>query len=302
MSDKLTTINYDFNTYPDLESIVNELQKSWISKINILEEGLQKSKEIYSNINKSYFSIEKMHILYEEQINLLKKIQKIVIKLKEEFTNKNENISNDVPEEIKKGFQYFNFIKKYPIRGLAIFLFLIIFYNSSVIHEFFKHEINTKIFSTEITQKEKIKLKHIFFASSDFMEFFNEKKDNKDVEWSIYENSLQEHFSALNFIENNLFKDTNIVDWLKNYDRTRALFEGHLDKDYPNYSFLYHAGLNLLVYIQSGTPIYLEDFVINWAKFKNNNDFVIPNFDTSNIKSQNDAKKIYMEILVWLKN
>lgn len=69
MSDKLITINYDFNTYPDLESIVNGLEESWISKINILEEGLQKSKEIYSNINKSYFSIQKMHILYEEQIN-----------------------------------------------------------------------------------------------------------------------------------------------------------------------------------------------------------------------------------------
>ncbi|MBF7071593.1 hypothetical protein [Aliarcobacter butzleri] len=302
MSDKLITINYDFNTYPDLESIVNGLEESWISKINILEKGLQKSKEIYSNINKSYFSIEEMHILYEEQINLLKKIQKIVIKLKEEFTKKNENISNDVPEEIKKGFQYFNFIKKYPIRGLAICLFLIIFYNSSVIYEFFKHEINTKIFSIEITQKEKIKLKHIFFASSDFMELFNEKKDNKDVERSIYKNSLQEHFSALNFIENNLFKDTNIVDWLKNYDRTRALFEGHLDKDYPNYSFLYHAGLNLLVYIQSGTPIYLEDFVINWEKFKDNNDFIVPSFDTSKIKSHTDAVKIYMEILTWLKN
>jgi hypothetical protein len=302
MSDKLTTINYDFNTYPDLESIVNELEKSWISKIDILEKELKESKEIYFNINESYFSIEKMHILYGEQINLLKKIEKIVIKLKEEITYKNENISNDAPEEIKKGFQYFNFIKKYPILGLSICLFLIIFYNSSVIYEFFKHEINTKIFSIEITQKEKIKLKHIFLAGSDFMELFNEKRDNENVEWSIYKNSLQEHFSALNFIENNLFKDTNINDWLKNYDSTRALFEGHLDKDYPNYSFLYHAGLDLLVYIQSGAPNYLEDFVINWEKFKNNNDFVIPNFDTSNIKSQNDAVKIYMEILTWLKN
>ena len=188
MSNKLMTINYDFSTYPDLESIVNGLEESWISRIDILEKELKKSKEIYFNINKSYFSIREMHILYEEQINLLKKIQEIVLKFKAESISKNENISNDVPEEIKKGFQYFNFIKKYPIRGLLICLLLIVFYNSATIYELLRHDINTKILNVEVAEKDKLKLKHIFFVSNELLMFYHENK-NKRVEWSSYQNS-----------------------------------------------------------------------------------------------------------------
>lgn len=218
-------------------------------------------------------------------------------------------ISNDMPKYIVEILQYYYLLKKYPIRSmffLFIFLFIFLIYNTyPTIFKFFKHDINTKILNIEVTQKEKIKLKHIFFASTNLIEIFYDIKNKEAIYMNTYKRHLEENFSALGFMENNLFKynkDVNVIDYLNDYDSTRALFKGFIDREYSLYSSLYDAGLNLLVYIKSGENIYLEIFIKNWEKFKKNNDFIAPNFDTSIIKSQNDAMKIYIEILTWLKN
>lgn len=307
----LLSINSDFSNYPSLTSIINELKKDLINaeKINELQNTLNKSKNMVESQNVNLYSINAMNILLEKQIQSLNEVLRVVRMLEFSDLYKKENpIKNaefdisDAPEEVKKAFWLFGFMKKHLIKGIIILILFLGYQSKDYIYEQNKHYIHVYILHTEIAQEEKVKLKHIFMTGENFVNLFHEMRDYKSVEISGYKDSLQEHFSALGFNGNELMEDANISQfyWMKKYNKVRSSFEGHIDKNFANYRSLYDAGLNLSVYINSGDKIDLEDFVQDWKKFQENSDFVTPDFDLSKIKSPNDATKIYLEIQKWL--
>lgn len=302
----LCSINHDITTFPSLTLTIQKMEKYWINKdrIDEYQNILKKSKYLFAIRDQQLYAINWMIRLFEQQIELLAEVYRILHMLKSSDLYKKENHIEDnlidtknAPKQIKNSI----WLKEHSIRGLIMMMILVVFYNLSVISEYVKQNFGIQIFKIEATQEEKIKMKHIFQSGDSFVSLWNEKRDYKSVEISGNRNALQEHFSALNFDGNKLFLETkNPMDWLKNYNDMRSSFEGYIDRNFPKYRSLYDAGVNLSAYIKSGEVICLEDFIKNWKKFQENSNLSTPNFDISKIKSTNDAIKIYLEIQKWL--
>lgn len=306
----LFNINAYVGEYPTLTSSLEAIEKYWVNeeRINEYKKILELSNKAKVDHQIDLYSINAMQRLFQKQIEHLEQIQVIVRMLKRSDLYQKENHIenskvdiNNAPEKIKNFVWFYNLSKRHPVQSFVFAILLVGFYFLSPIYSYIRDDFGISIFKIEATQEEKIKMKHVFQVGDAFVSLFHEMADNKTVDISINRNALQEHFSALNFDGNKLFIEaTNPIDWLKNYNDTRASFEGYIDRNFPKYRLLYDTGVNLSTYIKSGELIFLEDFIKSWTKFQESNNLSTPNFDTSKIKSTNDAIKIYLEIQKWL--
>lgn len=308
----LLSINSD---YPSLTSIINELKKDLINveKINELQNTLNKSKNMIESQNVNLYSINAMNILLEKQIQSLNEVLRVVRMLEFSDLYKKENhIENakidttDAPEQIKSSIWFVNFVKQYPILGVMVLVFFVLYLSKDYIYEQNKHFIHVNILHTEVAEDEKIKLNHIFNAGGQFVSLYDEIKYKKNSELSISKNELTMHFSALNFNDNGLLKysDMDLQTRLNEYGTLRSKFEGHIHQKFPQYKSLYDAGLYIVLAIQTKDQKYLNEFDKNWKKFQENCDYETPDFDIGNIRSSNDMTvksiEIFTEIKQWL--
>lgn len=311
----LVTINTDLSAYPTLTATINKIRKHWLNteRINEYRNTYLKSKNLYEKFNHSNYVIRAMQQLFNKQIELLEEAMRLVKMLENSDLYKRESphllnsigSSKDAPDHVKNFTWYFNFLKYRPVLAIFVALVLIISWKFDWVYENSKHFINVKILHKEIDSSEKIKAEHIFNTGGQFLSLFHEMKFSKNTEPSISKIELKKHFSALNFNDNNLlnYNDTDLIERFNTYNTLRSKFEGYIDGEYTQYKPLYNAGINIILAISTKDKKYLLEFDKHWKKYQENIDYVVPEFDISNVQSENDvvvkSVEIFNKIKEW---
>lgn len=313
----LVSINNDFSTYPTLTSVVFNLKKYWFNEERIKElENIYNSSKTVIELNKiQIYSIEAMNILFEKQLALLKEVCRIIIMLENSDLYKRENPqlinsirnSHNAPEYIKNFTWYLSFLKHRPVLAIFVGVVLIVSWKFDLIYDNSKHFINVQILHKEIDGSEKIKVGHIFNVGRQLVSLFYDMGSN-NTDLSNLKIDIKGHFSALKFKDDGLinYNNIDIEERLKNYGDVRAKFEGFIDAEYPKYTPLYRAGVNIITAIHSKNKDYLIEFDKDWKQYQENVDYTVPKFDISNVKTDNDvvvkSVEIFSQIKQWAKN
>lgn len=313
MSEKLNNVN-SIGMYTTLTDFINDIEPLVSRKLIDLPLVLDDSEHAYEQLNKTFYSVDCMHALFRKQLDDLEIIASTLKFLKDSDIYKKENHILDenldmanAPEVIKSFLWFGTLLKNNILVGI---LFLVIFLGYSYkdfIWNNIKHPINTKVLSLEANETEKKQLYYIFQSEIAFQDFFYEIEHKDNQEPSISKISLSEIFSALGFNHKGLI-NYDEQDKIANFNYSKTLhadFGGFIVNQYSQFTSLHNASSALALAIKNQDKKSLELFNKNWKEFQSNYDYVIPNFDTSNLKSNNDVVKksleIYKSIDKWLK-
>lgn len=313
ISEKLTNIN-SLDIYTDLTSFISDIEPLIERKLIELPLVLIESKQAYKKLNKSCYSVDCMHELFEKQIDDLKTISSTLRFLKKSGIYQQENNIldedlniNNAPELIQNLSWFWTLLKKnIPIGTLILVLFLG-YSNKDFIWNNVKHTINTKLLFINASAMQKKQVDYIFQSEITFQDFLYEIEHKNNEDPSISKNSLIEIFSALGFKYKGLinYNEQDMILNLNNFWILYADFEGFIVNKYPQFKSLHNASNALALAIKNKDKKSLELFDKNWKKFQNSFDYVIPEFDISNVRSGNEvlekSLEIYKGIDRWLK-
>lgn len=229
--------------------------------------------------------------------------------MKEKKEEKDDSLNVDnAPEELKKSFYFFNFIKKSSIAGVFILIFSVGYLNKDWIYTQNKHFIDTKILTKKIGQKQKNELDNIQSIAIELQKYWKEISDKK-LHPSTYSHLIL-NLGSLGFAAEDLVTIDDLLkkdfDKLQEYQKLHSKVKGYIENKYPKYKYFFEAMSDLAVLIYA-TPSkdYADFFNKNWKKFEDSYNYVVPHFYLEAFKDnkfmQHKAQKIYVELLGFLR-